>query len=615
MNKYNCLIIGAGHAGLEAAFAFANKGYNVALFVIDEKLVANMPCNPSIGGPGKGVITREIDALGGMQGKAADACQLQMKLLNSSKGPGVWALRAQIDKIKYHEWFLKKIKENKNIKLICSEVDDLIIENKIVKGLITSDGTKYFSDCVIICTGTFLESKIFIGDYIREEGPDKFPKSKKLSKSLIKNGFELIRLKTGTPPRIIKDSIDYSSLEVEPGTNKKISFSHFDPVYLDFDKQEVCYITYTNIDTHNIVSSNLSRSAMYGGMINGTGPRYCPSIEDKIVRFNDKDRHQIFIEPESKSLNTVYLAGISSSLPKDVQDKFIPTIKGLENAIIDKYAYAIEYDAINPNQLLPTLESKLIKNLYFAGQINGTSGYEEAAAQGLVAAINAILKIENKPEFILKRSEAYIGVLIDDIVTKEITEPYRILTSLAEYRLCLRNDNADERLIKYGYDIGLISKDKFNIFKDNLNKLNKNIEILQNHKITEIKDKINFDFKKMDITLYELLKKQEYTFQDIETFFDFENLDDYWKEKINIKIKFEGYIKNQEKLIKNYEKLHSIKLGLNIDYKQIPNLSLEAIDKLNKIKPMNLDQASRISGVNLNDLMNIKIFLEKRRNE
>ncbi len=614
MKKYDCLVIGAGHAGLESAFAFANKNYKVGLFVMDEKLVANMPCNPSIGGPGKGIITREIDALGGMQGKAADACQLQMKLLNSSKGPGVWALRAQIDKIEYHNWFLKKIKENNNIDLISEEVHDLIIENKVVLGLKTKNNI-YESKCVIISTGTFLESKTFIGDYIREEGPDKFPKASNLSKSLIKNGFELIRLKTGTPPRIIKDSINYNGLIVEPGTNKRLSFSHNEQFFLEYDKQDVCYITYTNENTHKIINENLKRSAMYGGMINGTGPRYCPSIEDKIVRFSDKERHQIFIEPESKYLDTVYLAGISSSLPKDVQDKMISTIKGLENAIIKKYAYAIEYDAINPNQLLPTLESKIIKNLYFAGQINGTSGYEEAAAQGLIAAINAICKIEGKDEFILKRSEAYIGVLIDDIVTKEITEPYRILTSLAEYRLCLRNDNADERLLKYGHEFGLISDKQYNEFKNNIDKLNKNIEILKNNKIIELKDKIKFDFKKMDITLYELLKKQDYIFQDIEPYFEFEKLDEYWKEKINIKIKFEGYIKNQEKLIKNYEKLHSFKLGSDIDYKNVPNLSLEAIEKLNKIKPMNLDQASRISGVNLSDLMNIKIFVEKRKNE
>lgn len=614
MKIYDGLVIGAGHAGLEAAFAFANKGYKVALFTIDEKLVGNMPCNPSIGGPGKGIITREIDALGGMQGKAADACQLQMKLLNSSKGPGVWALRAQIDKIEYHKWFLNEIKNNKNIDLILEEVDDLIIENGNAIGLKTIKN-EYRSKCVIISTGTFLDSKVFIGDFSKEEGPDKFPNASNLSKSLINYGFELIRLKTGTPPRILKDSIDYSNLDIEPGTNKKFSFSHYNPTFLDFKDQEICYITYTNQNTHEIISKNLNRSSMYGGMINGTGPRYCPSIEDKIVRFNDKERHQIFIEPESKYLNTVYLAGISSSLPKDVQEKMISSIKGLENAIIEKYAYAIEYDAINPNQLFPTLESKIIKNLYFAGQINGTSGYEEAAAQGLIAAINAINKIENKEEFILKRSEAYIGVLIDDIVTKEITEPYRILTSLAEYRLCLRNDNADERLLKYGYDFGLISEEQYKLFERNLANLNKNIEILNNHKIIEIKNKINFDFKKKDITLFELLKKQEYSYNDIESFFNFEELDEYWKEKINIKIKFEGYIRNQEKLIKNYEKLQSVKLDVNMNYKNVPNISLEAIDKLNKVKPMNLDQASRISGVNLNDLMNIKIYIEKRRNE
>ncbi len=612
MKNYRCLVIGAGHAGLEAVFAFANKGYDVALFCMDERLIGNMPCNPSIGGPGKGVITREIDALGGEQGKAADACQLQMKLLNSSKGAGVWALRAQIDKVKYHEYFLEKVKNNKYIDLINNEVEELIVENKKVIGLKTSHGN-YYGDCVIICTGTFLDAKIFRGEESFHEGPGGFGYASKLSQSLKEQGFTLIRLKTGTPARVKRDSVNFDILELEPGTNKKLSFSHYQQIYLPFDKQWPCYITYTNEKTHQIVRDNLSRSSMYGGWIDGVGPRYCPSIEDKVVKFSDKSRHQIFIEPESANLDTVYLAGISNSLPKDVQEKLVHSIKGLENCVIDKYAYAIEYDAIDSNHLYPTLESKLVDNLYFAGQINGTSGYEEAAAQGLMAAINAILKIEGKEPLILKRSEAYIGVLIDDIVTKKLTEPYRILTSLAEHRLCLRNDNADERLMKYGYNIGLISDKQYNEFLSNFEKMNKNIEILKNNKINIIKDK-KFDFKKMDISLYELIKKQEYTYQDVQPYLEFEELDDYWEEKINISIKFEGYIKNQQKVIENYEKLYAIKLGKIKDYKDVPNISLEARDKLNKVMPMTLDQASRISGINLNDLMNIKLYLEKERN-
>ncbi len=611
--KYTVLVIGAGHAGIEASFAFANKKYKVGLFCIDEKLIANMPCNPSIGGPGKGVITREIDALGGQQGKAADSCQLQMKLLNSSKGAGVWALRAQIDKVEYHKYFLNKIKNNKYIDLINEEVTELVVDNKKVIGLKTNNNV-YYSDVVIICTGTFLDSKIFIGNESWNEGPDKFSNASSLSKSLLSHGFELIRLKTGTPARIQKDSINYNILEKELGTNKKLSFSHKDPFYLEFDKQLSCYLTYTNEKTHKIVKDNLKNSSMYGGWISGVGPRYCPSIEDKIVRFSDKNRHQIFIEPESIHMDTMYLAGVSNSLPKDVQEKLIHSIKGLEKSVIKKYAYAIEYDAINPNQLYPTLESKLIENLYFAGQINGTSGYEEAAAQGLIAGINAILKLEKKDPLILKRSEAYIGVLIDDIVTKEITEPYRILTSLAEHRLCLRNDNADERLMKYGYDVGLISKKQYQELLKNIEYVKYNVNLLKENKINIIKDK-KFNFKKIDISLYELIKKQNYFYEDIEKYLNFKPLDNIWKEKINIQIKFEGYIKNQEKLIENYEKLYAIKLNKIKSYNNIPNLSLEAIDKLNKIKPISLDQASRISGINLNDLMNIKLYIEKNRNK
>lgn len=611
--NYKGMVIGAGHAGLEAAFAFASKKMHVALVLMDEKLIGNMPCNPSIGGPAKGIVTREIDALGGMQGMAADACQLQMKLLNSSKGAGVRALRAQIDKIEYHNFFKKLVDENEYIDLIVGEAEEVLVKNNQAVGL-KINGKDHFSDTVIISTGTFLDSKVFIGHESKQEGPDGFSSSTKLAKNIKEIGFETIRLKTGTPPRLDKNSLDYSQFQIEPGTDGKYSFSHFDCKFLDIKDQEVCYLVHTNLDTHEIIKNNLKESSMYGGAISGTGPRYCPSIEDKVVRFHDKERHQIFIEPESKQLNTVYLAGISSSLPKNIQEQMVHSIKGMENAIFIKHAYAIEYDSIKPEQLYPSLESKKIANLFFAGQINGTSGYEEAAGQGLIAGINAILKIENKEPLILSRSEAYIGVMIDDIVTKEITEPYRLLTSRAEHRLELRNDNADERLIKYGYEIGLISEEKYKLFNENIDKLNKNIEMLKNKLTSEVKG-LKTTYKKSNISLYELIKRPDFSYQDLKQYIDAYELDDFWQEKINIKIKYDGYIKNQKNLIQDYEKLSRTKLSVNIDYKQVNNLSLEAIDKLNKFKPIDLGQASRISGVTFNDLINIKFFLKGNSNE
>ena len=611
--NYKGMVIGAGHAGLEAAFAFANKKMHVALVLMDEKLIGNMPCNPSIGGPAKGIVTREIDALGGMQGMAADACQLQMKLLNSSKGAGVRALRAQIDKIEYHNFFKKLVDENEYIDLIVGEAEEVLVKNNQAVGL-KINGKDHFSDTVIISTGTFLDSKVFIGHESKQEGPDGFSSSTKLAKNIKEIGFETIRLKTGTPPRLDKNSLDYSQFQIEPGTDGKYSFSHFNCKFLDIKDQEVCYLVHTNLDTHEIIKNNLKESSMYGGAISGTGPRYCPSIEDKVVRFHDKERHQIFIEPESKQLNTVYLAGISSSLPKNIQEQMVHSIKGMENAIFIKHAYAIEYDSIKPEQLYPSLESKKIANLFFAGQINGTSGYEEAAGQGLIAGINAILKIENKEPLILSRSEAYIGVMIDDIVTKEITEPYRLLTSRAEHRLELRNDNADERLIKYGYEIGLISEEKYKLFNENIDKLNKNIGMLKNKLTSEVKG-LKTTYKKSNISLYELIKRPDFSYQDLIQYIDAYELDDFWQEKINIKIKYDGYIKNQKNLIQDYEKLSRTKLSINIDYKQVGNLSLEAIDKLNKFKPIDLGQASRISGVTFNDLINIKFFLKGNSNE
>lgn len=608
---FDVLVIGAGHAGLEAALICAKKKYKVAIFVLDKKLIANMPCNPSIGGPAKGIVTREIDVLGGCQAQAADYAQLQMKILNTSKGAGTWALRAQIDKIKYHEYFLNILENSKNITIIEKEVVEILVENNSCTGVKTKDKTLYLSKKTIITSGTFLNSKIHIGNELKDEGPDGFNNAKVISKSLDKHHLKMMRFKTGTPPRILKDSINFDKLELELGTNKKLSFSHFQTKYLDFDIQQPCYLTYTNENTHNIIKENLEKSPMFNGKITGIGPRYCPSIEDKVVRFSDKVRHQIFVEPESINLDTMYLSGFSTSMPIEIQKKMIHSLKGFENAIIEKYAYAIEYDVIESLQLFPTLEFKEIKNLFSAGQINGTSGYEEAACQGLIAGINCICQLENKEDFILSRDEAYIGVLIDDLTTKKITEPYRLLTSRAEYRLELRNDNADERLLKKGYNLGLISKENYSLYLLNINNLDIAIKKMKDTKISSAKE-LNINFKKIDISFYELLKKQNFKYEDIEKYLDLPfSLNEEWKEKINIKIKYEGYIAAQKKIINEKGKLNKVSLKKIKNYSSIPNISLEAIDKLNLVRPISLDQASRISGINFNDLINIKHHIEK----
>lgn len=608
---FDVLVIGAGHAGLEAALICAKKKYKVAIFVLDKKLIANMPCNPSIGGPAKGIVTREIDVLGGCQAQAADYAQLQMKILNTSKGTGTWALRAQIDKIKYHEYFLNILENSKNITIIEKEVVEILVENNSCTGVKTKDKTLYLSKKTIITSGTFLNSKIHIGNELKDEGPDGFNNAKVISKSLDKHHLKMMRFKTGTPPRILKDSINFDKLELELGTNKKLSFSHFQTKYLDFDIQQPCYLTYTNENTHNIIKENLEKSPMFNGKITGIGPRYCPSIEDKVVRFSDKVRHQIFVEPESINLDTMYLSGFSTSMPIEIQKKMIHSLKGFENAIIEKYAYAIEYDVIESLQLFPTLEFKEIKNLFSAGQINGTSGYEEAACQGLIAGINCICQLENKEDFILSRDEAYIGVLIDDLTTKKITEPYRLLTSRAEYRLELRNDNADERLLKKGYNLGLISKENYSLYLLNINNLDIAIKKMKDTKISSAKE-LNINFKKIDISFYELLKKQNFKYEDIEKYLDLPfSFNEEWKEKINIKIKYEGYIAAQKKIINEKGKLNKVSLKKIKNYSSIPNISLEAIDKLNLVRPISLDQASRISGINFNDLINIKHHIEK----
>ncbi|MCV3743463.1 tRNA uridine-5-carboxymethylaminomethyl(34) synthesis enzyme MnmG [Ureaplasma sp. ES3154-GEN] len=611
--KYDVIVVGAGHAGLEACFATAKLGLKTCLITLDEKSIGLMPCNPSIGGPAKGIVTREIDALGGMQGKAADACAMQMKILNSSKGPGVWAIRSQTDKVAYHQYFVDKIKQQDNLDLLITEVIGLVVKNEQVLGVKIVDNSILESQVVILTTGTYLKSVTHKGAVQINEGPDGLKNTSQLSVQLKDLGFSLIRLKTGTPPRIHKDSIDYSQMLYEPGTDDLIAFSHYKPFYKPFNEQLPCYIIHTYPALHDLINTHLNESAMYGGMINGIGPRYCPSIEDKIVKFADKQRHQIFIEPESYSLDSIYLGGFSTSMPIEVQDKMIRMLPGLENCQILKYAYAIEYDAIDPTQLFATLESKKIKNLYFAGQINGTSGYEEAAAQGLIAALNAYLKITNQPPLILKRTEAYIGVMIDDIVTKGVQEPYRLLTSRAEHRLSLRNDNSDDRLIKYGYKIGLVSNEVYDSYQKQQAIKKEVFDWLKTTTVGQI-DVLKNTTNKTNTYLFDYLKRPEIKLKDLLIYNEkFVSLDNQLVNKIQIAVKYEGYIKNQEEHLAQLQSLDHIKLDPQLDYHLIPNISLETRDKLQRIKPLDLQQASRISGVNLVDIAMIKYYLESNK--
>ena len=620
--EYEVIVVGGGHAGCEASLATSRLGHKTLLITGNINNIADMPCNPSIGGPAKGIIVREIDALGGEMGRNADKATLQIKLLNTKKGPAVQALRAQGDKVKYPQEMLKTIENTKNLEVLESIVEHLIVEDNKIKGVELEDGRKISSKAVILTTGTYLKGAILVGSSKTSGGPHGEKPSKFLSDDLKKLGFTILRLKTGTPPRIDKDSIDYSKTQIETGDNKPLTFSFDKKEYYDYKNQELCYLVYTNEKTHQIIKDNLDKSSMYGGYVEGVGPRYCPSIEDKVVRFSDKERHQLFLEPESidKSSkdygNTMYLQGFSTSMPHEVQEEMVHSLEGLENAKILKYAYAIEYDAIDPRQLNQSLETKLVENLFTAGQINGTSGYEEAAGQGLIAGINASLKLENKKPLILKRNEAYIGVLIDDLVTKGIKDPYRMLTSRAEYRLLLRNDNADIRLREYGHDIGLIDEERYNTFKKKLEDINSLYELLKSNKITpkkeinEYLESINTSSLKDGVTLYELLKRPEVNMNNIEHFIEIP-YDDEIKEQVEINIRYSGYI---EKATKEAEKMLSLEEKLipeDIDYSKIPNIASEAREKLEKIRPTSLGQASRISGVNPADISILMVYLRK----
>ena len=614
--KYDVIIVGGGHAGCEAAHIAAFMGKKTALISMNKKNIADMPCNPSIGGTAKGIIVREIDALGGLMGKIADISHFQIKMLNNAKGPAVRSLRAQADKITYPKNMLNALENTKNLDIIEAMVEDLIVENNKIKGVVFEDGTKIMCDAVILTTGTYLKGNILQGSNNTPSGPHGERRSNYLSDNLHKYGFKILRLKTGTPPRIAKDSIDFSKMEVEYGDDTYWTFSFDNKPCYDINKQQRCYLLYTNETTHKIILDNLSKSAMYGGYATGVGPRYCPSIEDKIVRFKDKERHQLFLEPESIYYDEWYLQGFSTSMPIDVQEKMVHSLKGLENCNITKYAYAIEYDAIDPLQLNPSLETKVIENLFTAGQINGTSGYEEAAGQGLIAGINASLKLDNKEPLILKRNEAYIGVLIDDLVTKGTIEPYRMLTSRAEYRLILRHDNADLRLREKAHEINSITEKQYENYlnkKESINEVKKILEenkLKLNDEIKEIFKNNNLNIPNYSMSFTQLLKRPEIKIDFLKNFIDL-NYDNDILEIVEIDIKYEGYISKTYKEVEKMIKLEEKKIPNDLDYDKIINLASEAKQKLKLVKPISIGQAARISGVNPSDIAILAVYLKK----
>lgn len=613
---YDVIVVGGGHAGCEASLAAARMGHATLLITGNIKNIADMPCNPSIGGPAKGILVREIDALGGEMGINTDKSLIQLKMLNTKKGPAVQALRAQSDKIIYPQEMWKTLEKQNNLEIIEAIVDDLMIDNNKAIGVILEDGKKIFSQTVILTTGTYLKADILVGDSRKPGGPHGEKEARNLSDNLRKLGITIQRLKTGTPQRIAKESIDFSKLEKEDGDQVLRSFSYdYAPTY-KLEEQEACYLTYTNSKTHEIIKNNLTKSSMYGGYVSGVGPRYCPSIEDKVVRFADKERHQLFLEPESRFYNDIYLQGFSTSMPYDIQEEMVHSLVGLEKAKILKYAYAIEYDAIDPLDMKKNLESKIIANLFTAGQINGTSGYEEAAAQGLMAGINAVLKIEDKEPFILGRNEAYIGVLIDDLTTRGTKEPYRMLTSRAEYRLLLRHDNADIRLREYGYKLGLVNQEKYDNFRKKLQEIKDLLTYLKEHKIVtsenNLLEQMGTSLINDGITLYDLLKRPEITISKLQ---EIHKIDDIYKkdviEQVEIFVKYEGYIKKEEKEVLKMQELENVKIPVDIDYDKVINIANEAKDKLKKVTPTSLGQASRISGVNPSDITMLAIYLKK----
>ena len=617
---YDVIVVGGGHAGIEASLAPSRMGLKTLLVTSNINNIGSMPCNTSIGGPAKGIIVREIDALGGQMSKTADKTYLQMKMLNTAKGPGVQSLRAQADKKVYPRYMQKVVKEQENLDLIEGMVEDLVVEDQTVKGVILDDGTTYLSKTVILTTGTYLKAEILVGHSKHASGPDQQKESKFLSGKLKDYGFRIQRLKTGTPPRVEINSIDYSKTSLQPGTDAKLAFSFTTDEYVPIEKQTPCYLTYTNETTHKIIHDNLEKCAMYSGLVKGIGPRYCPSIEDKVVKFAEKERHQVFIEPEGLHTNEMYVGGMSSSLPEDVQLAMYRTVPGLEHCEIVRNAYAIEYDCINAKQLNPSLEFKNIIGLFSGGQFNGSSGYEEAASQGLIAGINAAMSILHRDPLILDRSESYIGVLIDDLVTKENHEPYRMMTSRAEYRLLLRQDNADLRLREIGHEIGLVSDEDYERVLQKQRDIEAETERLEkttvgaSPKVQEFLERHGSTPLKTAATLAELVRRPELSYEALaELDPNRPELPEDVIEQININIKYDGYIRRQLQQVAQFKKMESRKLDENFDYSTVGSLRREAVQKLNLYKPANIGQASRIAGVSPADISVLLVHLEQSR--
>ncbi|TCS95487.1 tRNA uridine-5-carboxymethylaminomethyl(34) synthesis enzyme MnmG [Hazenella coriacea] len=614
--EFDVIVVGAGHAGCEAALATARMGCSTLLLTINLDTIAYMPCNPSIGGPAKGHVVREIDALGGEMGKNIDKTHIQMRMLNTGKGPAVYALRAQADKVMYQREMKKTLELEPNLVLYQGLVERLIVEDGVCKGVVTQTNTEYLAKAVVLTTGTYLRGKVIIGDLAYESGPNNQQPAVNLAHHLMELGFDMVRFKTGTPPRINKKSIDTSQMEIQPGDEEPRAFSYETTEYIT--DQLPCWLTYTNEKTHEFIQNNLHRAPMYSGAIEGRGPRYCPSIEDKVVRFADKSRHQIFIEPEGRETLEMYVQGLSTSLPEDIQLQIVRTVKGLENAEMMRTGYAIEYDAIVPTQLWPTLETKHLPNLFTAGQINGTSGYEEAGAQGIIAGINAARKIQGKDPIILDRSQAYIGVLIDDLVTKGTNEPYRLLTSRAEYRLLLRHDNADLRLTDLGYEVGLIPEDRYRRFTTKKEAINKEIDRLREIKVRPTPD-VQAILKGMGTTeinnaveLANLIKRPELGYSEIARMSPPpEPIAPDVAEQVEIQLKYEGYISKSLQQVEKMRRMEEKRIPEWVDYSKISGISSEAREKLEYVRPLSLGQASRISGVNPADISILMVYIEQ----